>query len=145
MAGRPRKKAEAVTALEEEALSLEMGLFSEMPKQYLERPDTDRLCTTWNDTMDAAMLFSTAIEKLGNMLRKKAKITEPGPYEKILVDGGDAHEPVPADWNLVSACVGVVRRRAQVDCDPDGRTGAGVYVPPEAHVGGLISPANGES
>ncbi|MCZ6653484.1 MAG: hypothetical protein O7D91_10720 [Planctomycetota bacterium] len=145
MAGRPRKKAEAVTALEDEALSLEMGMFSEMPEQYLERPDTDRLCTTWNDAMDAVALASTAMEKLGNMLRKKAKISEPGPYEKILVDGGDAHEPVPADWSLVSACVGVVRRRAQVDCDPDGRTDAGVYVPPEMNTGGLISSTNGES
>ena len=136
MAGRPRKKAEAVTGLEGEALSLEMGMFSEMPEQYREKPNSDRLSTAWNDAMDAVALTSTAMEKLGNMLRKKAKITEPGPYEKILADGGDAHEPVPADWNLVSACVGVVRRRAQVDCDPDGRTDAGLYVPPEIHVGG---------
>ena len=144
MAGRPIKKSEKVTALEEEALSLEMGLFSEMPEQYREKPNSDRLCTTWNDALDAVMLASTAMEKLGNMLRKKAKITEPGPYEKILVDGGDAHKPVPADWNLVSACVGIVRRRAQVDCDPDGRTGAGVYAAPEANEG-EISSTNGES
>ena len=129
MAGRPRKKSEKVTALEEEALSLEMGLFSEMPEQYREKPNSDRLCTAWNDALDAVMLASTAMEKLGNMLRKKAKITEPGPYEKILAD--DDHEPVSADWSLVSACVGIVRRRAQVDCDPDDRTGAGVYVAPE--------------
>ena len=145
MAGRPRKKAEAVTGLEEEALSLEMGLFLEMPEQYREKPNSDRLCTAWNDAMDAVALASTAMEKLGNMLRKKAKISEPGPYEQMCVDGGDAHEPVPADWNLVSACVGVVRRRAQVDCDPDGRTGAVVYVAPEVNTGGLISSTNGES
>ena len=136
MAGRPRKKAEAVTALEGEALSLEMGMFSEMPEQYREKPNSDRLCTAWNDAMDAVALTSTAMEKLGNMLRKKAKITEPGPWEKCLAEDEETYEPVPQDWNLVSACVGVVRRRAQVDCDPDGRTGAGVYVAPEAHVGG---------
>ena len=146
MAGRPRKKAEAVTALEDEALSLEMGMFSEMPEQYLERPDYDPLCEAWNDAMDGATLFSIAMQRLGNMLRKKAKITEPGPYEKILLEDGETYKPVGANWSLAKSCLAALRKRRKAQGRyPDGRTGAGVCVAPEAHAGGLISSTNGES
>ncbi len=117
MAGRPKKKAEAVTGLEDEALALSMGVFLEMPKKYRERPDYDPLCQAWNDALDATGLASTAMQKLGEMLRAKAKITEPGPYEKILAEDGETCEPVPADWKLLSACAERVRRRAQLQRD----------------------------
>ena len=123
MPGRPRKKAEAVAGLEDEALCLEMGVFSEMPRQYLERPDSDPLCQAWNAAMDGAGIACVAMQKLGDMLRKKAKITEPGPWERILAEDGKTHKPVPANWNLLSACSAAVRRRAQQACDRDPAEG----------------------
>ena len=112
--------------MEVEALSVEIGMFKEMPKQYLERPDGGPLCAAWNDAVDAATLAHLATQKLGDLLRKKANITEPGPYEELIVAEGRPYEPTPEGWNLASACVEIVRRRAQVDCDPDNRTGATV-------------------
>ena len=135
MAGRPRKKAEAVTGLESEALSVEMGMFSEMPKQYRERSDYEPLCEAWNDAMDAVVLASVAMQKLGEMRRKKAKITEPGPYEKIFLADGDAYEPVPADWSLAQSCFARVRERRMAQGRyPDGTPVAEENVAPEAYV-----------
>ncbi len=146
MAGRPRKKAEAVTALEDKAVALDMNLFCEIPEQYLERPDYDPLCEAWNDAIDAVGLASVAMRRLGDMLRKKAKITEPGPYEKILLEDGETYKPVGANWSLAKSCFAALRKRRKAQGRyPDGRAGDGVYVAPEAHAGGLISSANGES
>ena len=133
MAGRPRKKAEAVTGLEDQALAVSMDVFAEIPKQYLERPNNDPLCQAWNDALDATGLASTAMQKLGEMLRKKAKITEPGPWERILAEDGETDKPVGANWNFLSACAGSVRCRAQRahDLDP-----AGTERLLAAHVGG---------
>ena len=133
MAGRPRKKAEKVTGLEDEALGLSMGVFLEMPKKYLERPDYDPICQAWNDAMDATGIASTAMQKLGDMLRKKAKIDEPGPWEKILLEDGKTYKPVGANWNFLSACAGVVRSRAQLQC---GQNPTETERPLEAPVGG---------
>ncbi len=112
-----------MTGLEEQARSVEVGMFKEMPKQYLERPDGGPLCMAWNDAVDAATLARLAMQKLGDMLRKGAGITRPGPYEEIIIAQGQPCEPTPEGWNLASACVGIVRRKAQVDIDPDNRTG----------------------
>ena len=113
-----------VTGLEAEALSVEIGMFVEMAKQCQSRPDNDPLCVAFIDARDAATLAHTAMQKLGDMLRKAANITRPGPYEELIVAKGGVYEPTPDGWNLASACVELVRRRAQVDCDPNGRTGA---------------------
>ena len=80
----------------------------------------------WNDAVDAATLAHLALQKLGDMLRKKAQIAEPGPCEQLITAKGEPSEPAPEGWNLASACVELVRRRAQVDIDPDGRTHATV-------------------
>jgi len=113
-----------VTGLEEQARSVEVGMFEEMPKQYLERPNGGPLCVAWNDALDAAALARLAMQKLGDMLRKKAQINGPGPSDQLITAKGQPCEPTPDGWNLASACVELVRRRAQVDCDPNGRTGA---------------------
>ncbi len=97
-------------------------MFSEIPKQYSDRPDGGPLCQAWNDALDAATLAHLALQKLGDMLRKKAQITEPGPCEQLVTAKGEPSEPTPEGWNLASACVAIVRQRAAVDCDPDGRT-----------------------
>ena len=110
MAGRPVKMAEKVTALEEKAFCLSAEVFCEIPRQYLDRPTADPICIAWNDAADATMLTDIAMNKLGNMLRKKAKITEPGPYEKILLADGDTYTPPREEWRLVNACTGVPPR-----------------------------------
>ncbi|MCH8858018.1 MAG: hypothetical protein IID54_00400 [Proteobacteria bacterium] len=112
-----------MTGLEEQARSVEVGMFSGMPQRYRDRPDGGPLCMAWNDAVDAATLARLAMQKLGDMLRKGAGITRPGPYEEIIIAQGQPCEPTPEGWNLASACVGIVRRKAQVDIDPDNRTG----------------------
>ena len=135
MAGRPRKKAEAVTCLEDKALYLDLSMFSEIPRQYLERPDYDPLCEAWNDAMDGATLTSIAMQRLGNMLRKKAKITEPGPYEKILLEDGETYKPVGANWSLAKSCFAALRKRRKAQGRyPDRTPVAEENVSPEAHV-----------
>ena len=89
MAGRPVKMAEKATALEARALQLSYDVFCEQPKQYLDRPTDDPICVSWNDAVRANMLSSIATEKLGNLLRAKANITEPGLNEKITLDHDD--------------------------------------------------------
>ena len=99
-------------------------MFKEMPKRYRECPAGGPLCMAWNDAVDAATLAHLATQRLGAMLRKEAQITEPGPYEELILTEGQPYEPTPDGWNLASACVGIVRRRAELDIDPDGRTQA---------------------
>ncbi len=99
-------------------------MFSGIPKQYRDRPDGGPLCQAWNDAVDAATLARLAMQKLGDMLRRKASITEPSPCSQLITAKGEPSEPAPEGWNLASACVAIVRRRAAVDCDPDNRTGA---------------------
>ncbi len=115
-----------MTGLEEQARFVEVGMFKEMPQRYRDRPDGGPLCLAWNDALDAAALARLAMQKLGDMLRRKANIAEPGPCEQFITAEGQPYEPPPEGWNLASACVAIVRRRAQVDCDPDNRTGATV-------------------
>ena len=110
-------------------------MFEEMPKQYLERPDYDPLCEAWTDAIDAVGLASVAMGKLGDMLRKKAKITEPGPWERILAEDGETYKPVGANWSFAKSCFAALRKRRKAQGRyPEGRTGAGVYVTPEANV-----------
>ncbi len=123
------RPAACATRLEAEALAVEIGIYAEMSKQCRELPESDPLCTAYQDARDAATLAHTAIQKLGDMLRKIAKITRPSLWEELVVAKGGTCEPTPDGWNLASACVELVRRRAQVDCDPDGRTGAAPQPP----------------
>ncbi len=114
MAGRPKKMAERVTALEEQALCVELDMFLEIPRMYFEQPNDAPLCVAWNEAIEAVCLAHLAMEKLGEMLRKKAKITEPGPYEKLMLADGDTHKPITEGWNLLSACIGATRSRLQL-------------------------------
>ena len=109
MAGQPLTKSRKVTALEEEALCLAMDVFSEVPKKYLEKPSQHVICKAWNDVVAATQITSIAIRKLGELLRAKAGVTEPGPWEKILLDDGDPYTPVPRDWSLESVCARIGR------------------------------------
>ncbi len=75
-----RKAAE----FEEQAGCLFIDVFLTMPKQYKENPDSDdAICQAWNESQDATMRASIALQRLGDLLRAKAGITEPGPSEKF--------------------------------------------------------------
>ncbi len=107
MAGRPVKMAEKATTLEARALQLSYDVFCEVPRQYLDRPTDDPICVAWNDAVDATILATLATEKLGNLLREKAHITEPGPNEKMALDDGEVYVPPSKEWRLATACAGV--------------------------------------
>ena len=127
MAGRRQLiEAKEVTVLESKSLQVEIGMFTHMPKQYREHPDNSPLCLAWLDAVDASRLLHVAMQKLGDKLRRKANIAEPGPSDQLITAKGEPCEAAPEGWNLASACVELVRRRARVDIDPDGRTGATV-------------------
>ncbi len=72
-------RAEKITQLEAEALNVEFDRFAVMPKQYHDCPDGGPTCVAWLDAMDAATLCHTALQKLGDMLRREAKITRASP------------------------------------------------------------------
>ncbi len=104
MPGRPRKIAKTVTEMEADAMSLYMGIFVCCAQRgYLENPTADPQCQTWMDALDEAAMMSLALEKLGNMLREKAEITAPGPWEAVVADD-DAigpYEPPSNEWSLI--------------------------------------------
>ena len=138
MAGRPKKMAERVTALEEHALCVELDMFLEIPRMYFEQPNDTPLCVAWNEAIEAVCLAHLAMEKLGEMLRKKAKITEPGPYEKMMLKGGDTYKPVTEDWSFSRACIGAAKSRQQhqaeaQDTQPVGACNA-VISPTDGHL-----------
>ena len=62
-------------------------------KQY---PDLN----AWNGAVDAVMCASNALEELGDMLRAKAGITEPGPSKRFVSEQGGASEDQEADGAL---------------------------------------------
>ena len=88
MPGRPLKMAKKVAELEEQAMGLSADVLLTMPAQYRERPDfKDALNVAWNAAVEATMLASIKLEELGDLLRQKAGITEPGPAAETLADG----------------------------------------------------------
>jgi hypothetical protein len=85
MPGRPRKMAKKVTELEDQAVGLSVDVFLAIPAQYLERPDfDDPLTCAWCNAVTASMWACVQLERLGDMLRAKAGITEPGPAALFL-------------------------------------------------------------
>lgn len=93
MAGRPRKMAEWAAQLEDRAICLSADVYATIPEQYRRTPDPeDPLCTAWRECKDYTILAMNACERLGNLLRERAGIKEPGPTERFF--RGD--EQVPA-------------------------------------------------
>ena len=87
MPGRPRTMAKKISKIEEQVTAAAAELFVVEPRQYREsRQSEDPLGRAWNAAVDATMLASIKLEELGDLLRKKAGITEPGPAAKILAD-----------------------------------------------------------
>jgi len=87
MPGRPKMMALKVGKLEEQATALAAEMFMVQPAMYRgNRQSEDPLRRAWNAAVDATMLASIKLEELGDLLRKKAGITEPGPAAKTLAD-----------------------------------------------------------
>jgi hypothetical protein len=83
--------AKRVTELEERALDVAIDMFTAVPAQYRERPDPDDpLGAAWVTALKAATQASIDLERLGDLLRAKAGIAEPGPTAQLMAD-----EPEP--------------------------------------------------
>ena len=75
--------------LEEMAIGLSAETFLYTPQQYLDNPNPgDPIGRAWNQCVHATMGASIACERLGDLLRAKAGIKEPGPTEEFMADGG---------------------------------------------------------
>ena len=84
MPGRPKKKAKRTTELEELAVRLSADVCAAIPQMYLDKPDSyDHICRAWTDAVEATTPASLVIEHLGNLLRAKAGIMDPGPAAEI--------------------------------------------------------------
>ena len=82
MAGRPKMMAKRVTELEAEALDFSFRVCSACPDQY-HKPSDDPLCEAWGVAVSGAIGASRELQRLGDILRKKAGITEPGPVQQF--------------------------------------------------------------
>ena len=114
MAGRPRKMAKRVSAFEQRALDLFNDMFDARPEQYREHPnEDDPLNAAWNDAVGAVTSAMNELEALGDLLREKAGITDPGPTavyfaeiraqakgdESDVAKGGEGQEAVESPVN----------------------------------------------
>ncbi len=95
MAGRPLKMAEKAAEFEDAAICLSGEVFLAMPGQYRRDPmPDDPLCRAWNDCVRATMCAVNACERLGDLLRERAGITEPGPTKEFFADEPLCSAPV---------------------------------------------------
>ena len=79
--------AKRVTALEDRVLQLTRDLFKIAPQQYLDHPnDRDPLNMAWNKAVDRTHDSMYAVVDLGNLVREKAGITEPGPVARHIAE-----------------------------------------------------------
>ena len=93
MAGRPRKMASKAAEFEGQAIQLSAEVFLTIPQQYRNKPNSkDPICQAWNLCMETTMSASVACEQLGDLLRAKAGITEPGPTKALLSNPPDEAE-----------------------------------------------------
>ena len=87
--------ARKVAGLEQEAFALAAGVFTQVPRQYLDKPPTDSIGRAWRDAVHKSMATMASLERLGDLLRAKAGIAEPGPlvalFEERNEDDGVAH------------------------------------------------------
>ena len=94
MPGRPRTMAKKVAEFEEQAICLSADVFLTIPDHCREYPDPDDpLNRAWNDAVEATVQASIELERLGDLLRVKARITEPGPTARLFTDEPVSSEP----------------------------------------------------
>lgn len=98
MAGRPLKMVRRVEELEETAIDLSVGVYFTIPEQYLDSSaPTDPICAAWNQCVKLTMLASLACERLGDLLRGRAGITEPSPRQRFFADAEDGAQAGQSD------------------------------------------------
>jgi len=103
MPGRPVTMARKVGEYEEAAVCLSAEVFAAMPTQYREQPDSDDPVNwAWQCAVRATMQASIELERLGDLLRAKAEINEPGPTAQSLASGpgcedGESEDPRTAE------------------------------------------------
>ena len=74
----PQKIAEKVAELEKQAAWLADDVFVFMPQQYVDNHDPDDdLSAAWNEAISNAQEAAKAIERLKELLEKKADGTSP--------------------------------------------------------------------
>jgi len=79
--------ARKVGGLEEQAIHLSAELYLLIPARHRDRPDPNQpLNSAWNRAVAVTMKASVALEQLGDLLRDKAGIIEPGPTARFLRD-----------------------------------------------------------
>ena len=80
MAGRPKMMAKRVTELEAQGLELSRRVFEFCPKKSMKG---DPICEAWDAVVGTTMNASIELQQLGDLLREKAGITEPGPVQQF--------------------------------------------------------------
>ena len=87
MAGQPHRTAKRVTDLEARSLQLMLDTAKIAPEHYREKPDEqDALCMAWNDAASQTSIALFALADLGDLVREKAGITEPGPVARHIAE-----------------------------------------------------------
>ncbi len=106
MPGTLRKKLKVVEQLEEEVFGFYSGLRLIMPEQYLKKPDdfdtADTVRLAWFAAFWTATRLKDVMELLGNKLRNKAGIAEPGPIARLRADGPE-QDPTDSTEELLTA------------------------------------------
>ncbi len=101
MPGRPLTTARKVCELEEAALEVSAETFFAMPSAYKKPPTrNDPVHAAWHAAYVATLDASIRVEHLGDVMRARAGIKEPGPAAVMLAErikGGDDGEITPAD------------------------------------------------
>ncbi|TWT43955.1 hypothetical protein RAS1_03590 [Phycisphaerae bacterium RAS1] len=101
MAGRPRRMLRRVEDLEVAAFALAFDVFLAAPEQYTNLParlkgrTNDAVASAWRSAVRAATVASTALERLGDVLRAKAGVTEPGPVARALPTLAEPDDATP--------------------------------------------------
>jgi hypothetical protein len=90
--------AKKCAAFEEQAVQLAGEVYLATPTQYRVQPDpVDPLNRAWNVAAHATLLAVIVLEQLGNLLRAKAGIIEPGPTARFFADGLESNGRGPPD------------------------------------------------
>ena len=98
MAGQPHRTAKRVTDLEARSLQLMLDTAKIAPEHYREKPDEqDALCMAWNDAASQTSIALFALADLGDLVREKAGITEPGPWARCVAEVEESKRAVVFD------------------------------------------------
>ena len=82
--------AKRVANLEEQAADLAVDVFCTIPRQYLDKSNPrDPINRAWNIAVNTAASAMIEMERLGDLMRERAGITEPGPLASLCSGCGE--------------------------------------------------------